>query len=194
VSTPGLCSASVDLLQAACDELAAADDVPEAAGAEALALEELLEFELPQAAMSTAARAGSRTAERRSALSKPHNLHPGDGDLSAGTCAQAGPYDEMVMASTDLGICSAGATSPPLRAAMMTHDELRLHIAASVTASRPAELRGLTARIVSVCWPGGHQDRSNPAALAWLRHWRPQRVGAELPVCSCVSGRCAVCN
>jgi hypothetical protein len=54
----------------------------------------------------------------------------------------------------------------------MTHDELRIHIAASVTASRPAELRGLTSRIVSACWPGGHQDRSNP----------------------CVGGRCAVCN
>jgi hypothetical protein len=76
----------------------------------------------------------------------------------------------------------------------MSHDELRVHIAASVTASQPAELRELTSRIVSVCWPGGYLDRSTPAARAWLRLWRPRRVGAELPVCSCVSGRCAVCN
>jgi hypothetical protein len=76
----------------------------------------------------------------------------------------------------------------------MSHDELRVYIAASVTASQPAELRELTSRIVSACWPGGHQDRSYPGAGAWLRHWRPRRVGAELPVCSCVSGRWAVCN
>jgi hypothetical protein len=95
----------------------------------------------------------------------------------------------------DPGICTAGATpSHPRAACSMTHDELRLHIATSVTASEPAALRGLTSRIVSVCWPGGHQDRSNPAARAWLRHWRPQQNEATLPVCSCVSGRCAVCN
>jgi hypothetical protein len=68
----------VDLLHAAADdEVAAADDVPVAAGADELAPEELLEFELPQAAISTAARAGNRTVERRCARSKAHNLHPG---------------------------------------------------------------------------------------------------------------------
>lgn len=102
---------------------------------------------------------------------------------------------EMVRAGTDSGICRAGATPHPPRAACtMTHDELRIHIAASVTASEPAALRGLTSRIISACWPGGHQDRSNPAARAWLRYWRPQRAGAELPVCSCASGHCPVCN
>jgi hypothetical protein len=76
----------------------------------------------------------------------------------------------------------------------MTHDELRIHLAASATASRPTELDDMTARLVAACWPGGHQDRSLPAARGWLRYWRPERVGAELPVCSCGRGHCAVCN
>ena len=82
VSTPGLCSASVALLQAdddvsAADDVAAAVEVPVAAGAAVVAPAELLEleFELPQAATSTAARAGNRTADRRRAQSKAHNLH-----------------------------------------------------------------------------------------------------------------------
>jgi hypothetical protein len=66
------------LLQAAVDEVAAADDVPlalpVAAGAE-LAAEELLELELPHAAISTAARAGTRTVNRRRGAGKAHNLH-----------------------------------------------------------------------------------------------------------------------
>ena len=76
----------------------------------------------------------------------------------------------------------------------MTHDELRIHVAASVSAAEPLALRGLTSRLISACWPGGVPDRTNPAARAWLRYWRPQRTGAELPVCSCASGRCTVCN
>lgn len=75
----------MDLLQApadeevaAADEVAADDEVPTAlvaAGAEELAPAELLELELPQAAISTAARAGKRTADRRCARGKAHNLH-----------------------------------------------------------------------------------------------------------------------
>ena len=49
--------------------------------------------------------------------------------------------DEVVMAGMDRGICSTGATPPPPRACTMTHDELRIHLAASVAASRPAALR-----------------------------------------------------
>jgi hypothetical protein len=101
----------------------------------------------------------------------------------------------MVRPSTNSGICSAGALSRlPRAVGTMTHDELRIHLDASVTASRPAELREMTSRIVSACWPGGHEDRSLPAARAWFRYWRPQRAGATLPVCSCASGHCAVCN
>jgi hypothetical protein len=49
-------------------------------------------------------------------------------------------------------------------------------------------------RVARVCWPGGSADRSEPAALPWVRLWRPASSGAALPVCSCAAGRCAVCN
>jgi len=85
VNVPGVCSARVDLLQPPpADEVAAADDVPVAAAAELVPAELLeleLELELPHAAMSPAARTGSRTAGIRRAESKAHNLHRGGGFL-----------------------------------------------------------------------------------------------------------------
>jgi hypothetical protein len=54
--------------------------------------------------------------------------------------------------------------------------------------------RELVARVSRECWPGGPADRCEPAALAWLRRWRPVRALAQIPVCSCSAGRCAVCN
>lgn len=79
VSTPGLWSARLDLLQAEAedeDAVAAADDVPDEAGADELEAELLeLLLELPHAAISPAARTGNRTAEMRRARSKANNLH-----------------------------------------------------------------------------------------------------------------------
>jgi hypothetical protein len=54
--------------------------------------------------------------------------------------------------------------------------------------------RELIARVARECWPGGSADRSEPAALSWLRRWRPVRAIAPVPVCCCADGRCAVCN
>jgi hypothetical protein len=75
----------------------------------------------------------------------------------------------------------------------MTSDELRQHIESSAPGGR-IDPRRLSTLIVSTCWPGGSEDRSEPAALDWIRHWRPERIAAELPACSCLTGRCVVCN
>jgi hypothetical protein len=75
----------------------------------------------------------------------------------------------------------------------MDHDELSDHIWA-VSHRQPAQLRGMTLQLVSTCWPGGSQDHANHAALSWLRRWHPDRLGTELPTCSCLTGRCGVCN
>ena len=48
-------------------------------------------------------------------------------------------------------------------------------------------------RLVAGCWPGGG-DRTEPAAVAWLRGWGPRRSPAPLPRCGCAAGRCATCN
>jgi hypothetical protein len=73
------------------------------------------------------------------------------------------------------------------------NDDLRDHI--SALAGRSAsETSHLVARMQRSCWPGGSTDRTEPAAIAWVRRWRPARFGAHVPVCSCAQGRCVMCN
>jgi hypothetical protein len=75
----------------------------------------------------------------------------------------------------------------------MHDDHIRKHIEATAARGQ-RETSRLTSGMMSSCWPGGAADRSEPAALGWVRRWRPVTVGAELPVCSCARGRCFVCN
>jgi hypothetical protein len=55
-----------------------------------------------------------------------------------------------------------------------------------------------TQRLVSVLrhrsWPGGVPDRTEPAALEWVRRWGPSRLTTTPLDCSCRQGRCALCN
>ena len=37
-------------------------------------------------------------------------------------------------------------------------------------------------------------DRHDPAAHEWLRRWRPRPATFVTPACTCVAGRCLVCN
>jgi hypothetical protein len=37
-------------------------------------------------------------------------------------------------------------------------------------------------------------ERTEPAALQWVRRWHPDAIGAELPSCGCAAGRCTLCN
>jgi hypothetical protein len=75
----------------------------------------------------------------------------------------------------------------------MTPEELRPHIS-SASPHCSYQARQLTTRFITTCWPGGTSDRLERSALDWLRHWRPQRGGTSVPVCSCASGHCTVCN
>ena len=74
----------------------------------------------------------------------------------------------------------------------MSDDPIQDRIAA-LAARTDDETRALTAGVLRRCWPGG-ADRSQPGALGWLRLWRPERIGAVIPACSCAHGRCTVCN
>jgi hypothetical protein len=75
----------------------------------------------------------------------------------------------------------------------MSESEIRAHIRAAAT-GEPADIWRLTSRMVRTCWPGGSQDHSDRAALVWLRYWRPERCGIELPACSCATAHCLICN
>ncbi len=53
----------------------------------------------------------------------------------------------------------------------------------------------ITAALVRGAWPGGIGDRIEPTALEWVRRWGPTTVEPQyLEDCSCLEGRCAVCN
>ena len=93
----------------------------------------------------------------------------------------------------DPGICPPGASLHLQRLTSMDPSELHSHIAAA-SGARHGRLRGLTGQLVTYCWPGGQHDRYNPAAVPWVREWGPLRAGAAVPVCTCMSGFCEVCN
>jgi len=75
----------------------------------------------------------------------------------------------------------------------MNREELRKHIASAAPHAGKDSAR-LASRIVSVCWPGGPEDRTERVALDGLRQWRPEQIAAEPPACSCRTGRCGLCN
>jgi hypothetical protein len=66
-------------------------------------------------------------------------------------------------------------------------------IVASIEGRSELETERLVAMLSGRCWPGGG-DRSEPGALEWVKRWGPSRITAPLTACSCVEGRCAVCN
>jgi hypothetical protein len=75
----------------------------------------------------------------------------------------------------------------------MDRDELHHHIE-SAGPIGGADSRRLASLIVGGCWPGGPADRTERIALEWLRQWRPEQMAPELPVCSCWTRRCLLCN
>jgi hypothetical protein len=75
----------------------------------------------------------------------------------------------------------------------MDRDELRQHIESAAPRGGP-KARRLASLIFGACWPGGPQDRTERMALEWLRRWRPEQTAAALPVCSCATGHCVLCN
>jgi hypothetical protein len=68
-------------------------------------------------------------------------------------------------------------------------------IVASIQGRTARETDRLATMLRAWCWPGDGSDRHEPSALEWVRRWGPARVAAQQPTaCSCVQGRCAVCN
>jgi hypothetical protein len=72
-------------------------------------------------------------------------------------------------------------------------DELRAHIE-SISSRSTRDAQALTDRLSGRAWPGGQSDRTQPAALAWLRRWRASGPAPLAELCGCAQGRCLVCN
>jgi len=66
-------------------------------------------------------------------------------------------------------------------------------IVASIEGRSARETDRLVSMLERWCWPGG-SDRTERGALEWVKRWGPSRITAQPAECSCVQGRCAVCN
>jgi len=71
--------------------------------------------------------------------------------------------------------------------------EVLAHIESICTRAEPDTDR-LVSAMFRGCWPGGMGDRTESVAREWVRRWGPRRAGSIPPACSCVVGRCHVCN
>lgn len=66
-------------------------------------------------------------------------------------------------------------------------------IVASIDERSALDTERLITMLCGRSWPGG-SDRTERAALEWVKRWGPSRITAQLAECSCLQGRCSVCN
>ena len=66
-------------------------------------------------------------------------------------------------------------------------------IVASIDGRDAFDTERLVTTLRRRCGPGG-SDRTEPGAIEWVKRWGPSRITAQPFECSCVQGRCAVCN
>ena len=63
-----------------------------------------------------------------------------------------------------------------------------------VSSRSDGEAEKLITLMIRGAWPAGHEDRYDPGAAEWLRHWDLDAMPLARIDCSCFEGRCAVCN
>jgi hypothetical protein len=72
--------------------------------------------------------------------------------------------------------------------------ELVAALVESIAARTESGNNRLARALLRRSWPGGFTDRSEPAALEWVRRWGPRGQVPLPPGCSCARGPCPVCN
>ena len=73
-------------------------------------------------------------------------------------------------------------------------DALLVALIDAVRSRSDVQTAALGASLQRRCWPGGTADRTEPAALPWVRRWGPAQVTPQPLECSCAVGRCPLCN
>ncbi len=74
-------------------------------------------------------------------------------------------------------------------------DNVVADVVEAIDTRTPAQTDFVMAALVRGAWPGGIADRLEPTAREWVRGWGPAVVERDyLGDCSCVAGRCLVCN
>jgi hypothetical protein len=93
---------------------------------------------------------------------------------------------------------SAGLARAPAGYTASMHDEPRNDVVAAVVEAiderTASQTNFIMAALVRGAWPGGVADRREPGAIEWLRRWGPSGRAPSYSDCSCIDGRCAVCN
>jgi hypothetical protein len=108
---------------------------------------------------------------------------------------------------------AVAAALPPLRARSVSgarlafpqagymacmNEEPRSNVVAAVVEAiderSASQTNFIMAALVRGAWPGGVADRREPGAIEWLRRWGPSGTAPPFSDCSCIDGRCAVCN
>ena len=75
-----------------------------------------------------------------------------------------------------------------------SHRTLITAIIETIAGSTEADRSRLASTLGWHCWPGGPIDRREPGEMQALRGWRPGRATPALFACSCLRGRCHICN
>lgn len=75
------------------------------------------------------------------------------------------------------------------------HPAMIAELVDSIDARSPQQADLIVRGLLRGWWPGGLADRTSPAAAEWVRRWHLTSEDHEYrPDCSCVAGRCRVCN
>jgi hypothetical protein len=74
------------------------------------------------------------------------------------------------------------------------HDTLVTALIETIATWTDADKDRLASMLGSHCWPGGILDRKEPAGTQPLVERWPGGPIPPIPACTCLRGRCAICN
>jgi hypothetical protein len=74
------------------------------------------------------------------------------------------------------------------------NDTLVTALIETIASWTDADKDRLASMLGAHCWPGGILDRTDPGAAGSMRQSGPDGPIPPVPGCSCIRGRCTICN